>query len=84
MPEGHFLIHPDGYVAFRIEATADGPVMRIRDDAIAGPAALTDPRHLETRSVDDGFWIRLIDVERSLAARTYGVEIDAVVEVVDP
>ena len=47
------------------------------------PLLLTDPRRVETQSVDDGLWMRLLDVERCLSARTYGLEVDAVIEVRD-
>ena len=115
MTERHFLLHPEGYVAFRIRDGAHEPTVSIRDDAIVSAAAraalwqvllafdlyksietsrlplddplallFADPRRVETTSVQDGMWVRLLDVETALAARTYGVEVDAVLEVLDP
>ena len=48
------------------------------------PLLLTDPRRVETTSVDDGMWVRLLDVGTALAARTYGTEVDVVIDVTDP
>jgi predicted acetyltransferase len=48
------------------------------------PLLLTDPRRVETTSTQDGMWVRLLDVGAALAARTYGVDVDAVLEVHDP
>lgn len=115
MSERHFLLHPDGYVAFRVRNDDRGPVVSIRDDAIVSPAAraalwqvllafdlytsietarlplddplpllFTDLRRVETTSTREGMWLRVLDVEAALGARTYGVEIDAVLEVLDP
>lgn len=44
---------------------------------------LADPRRLRTQ-VSDGLWVRLVDVRRALAARTYSAPVDVVVEVRDP
>lgn len=46
--------------------------------------ALVDARRLSVAAVHDGLWLRLLDVERALTARAYGVEGDLVLEVVDP
>jgi predicted acetyltransferase len=48
------------------------------------PFKLTDYRQLRTTAVNDGVWVRPIDVGRTLEARTYGIEIEAVLEVTDP
>jgi predicted acetyltransferase len=43
---------------------------------------LADPRKL-TRTPYDAIWLRILDVERTLSARTYSAECDLVFEVVD-
>jgi predicted acetyltransferase len=43
---------------------------------------LVDPRALR-RTVDDSLWIRLVDVDRALASRTYPAGVDVVLEVTD-
>ncbi|HEY2041635.1 MAG TPA: GNAT family N-acetyltransferase [Jatrophihabitans sp.] len=48
------------------------------------PFLITDYRQVQTTAVNDGIWLRPIDVAAMLSSRTYGVEIDAVVEVTDP
>jgi predicted acetyltransferase len=48
------------------------------------PQLLDDPRQLRTTAVRDGIWVRPIDVCALLSARTYAVEVDAVIEVADP
>ena len=44
---------------------------------------VTEPRALHVRPVD-GLWVRLVDVDRALAARRYPAPIDMVIEVRDP
>lgn len=44
---------------------------------------LADPR-AALRSVFDALWVRLVDVDRALPARTYAVPLDVVLEVHDP
>ncbi|SFK99468.1 GNAT family N-acetyltransferase [Geodermatophilus ruber] len=44
---------------------------------------LADPRALHSRPVD-ALWVRLVDVDRALAARRYPAPIDLVLEVRDP
>ena len=44
---------------------------------------LTDARQVQTTAVDDGLWSRVLDVPAALAARTYAVEIDVVLDVHD-
>ena len=46
------------------------------------PWMLADPRRLE-RSMGDGLWLRLLDVEAALAGRRYAVEGSLILEVVD-
>jgi predicted acetyltransferase len=53
-------------------ASADDPVRQL----------LTDPRALNLHPVD-GMWVRLVDVDRALAARRYPAPIDLVIEVRD-
>ena len=45
------------------------------------PFLLTDPRQVRTTAVNDGMWLRPVDVAALLAARSYRVEVDAVLEV---
>lgn len=47
------------------------------------PFLLTDPRLVRTTDAADGMWVRLLDVPAALAARTYSVELDVVLEVTD-
>lgn len=47
------------------------------------PFLLTDPRLVRTVSLADGLWLRLLDVPAALAARTYGVEVDVVLDLAD-
>jgi predicted acetyltransferase len=44
---------------------------------------LVDPRAAKER-IHDGHWVRLIDVDRALAARRYATPIDVVLDVADP
>ncbi|PRY51351.1 putative acetyltransferase [Geodermatophilus tzadiensis] len=44
---------------------------------------LADPRALRARPTD-GLWLRLVDVDRALAARRYPAPVDLVLEVRDP
>ena len=48
------------------------------------PWLLTDFRRVGTAMLTDGMWVRPLDVAALLAARTYAVEIDAVLAVDDP
>jgi predicted acetyltransferase len=43
---------------------------------------LTDPRTVRMRVVD-ALWLRLVDVEAALSARTYAGDLDVVIEVTD-
>ena len=45
--------------------------------------ALAEPRRLATRAVYDVLWLRILDVERCLAARSYGVADRLVIDVED-
>lgn len=45
-------------------------------------AMLVDPRSLQ-RDVQDALWVRLVDLDRALAARTYSAAVDVVLEVTD-
>jgi predicted acetyltransferase len=47
------------------------------------PFLLDEPRQARTLQVNDGVWVRLLDVGAALAARTYGVEGSLVLEVHD-
>jgi predicted acetyltransferase len=47
------------------------------------PWLLTDPRQLRTTSLNDGMWVRVLDVPAALSARRYPVEIDIVLDVRD-
>ncbi len=48
------------------------------------PWLLTNARAANLREVGDGMWVRLHDVPRALAARTYEREGSAVLEILDP
>ncbi|MEO6501276.1 MAG: GNAT family N-acetyltransferase [Jatrophihabitantaceae bacterium] len=48
------------------------------------PFLVNDFRQVRTGAVLDGVWVRPIDAAAMLAARTYPVEVEAVVEVLDP
>jgi predicted acetyltransferase len=48
------------------------------------PWLLTNARAANLRDVGDGMWVRLFDVPRALAARTYERPGSAVLEIVDP
>lgn len=47
------------------------------------PWLLEDPRQVVTTDLADGMWLRVLDVERALAARRYPVEVDVVLDVDD-
>jgi predicted acetyltransferase len=47
------------------------------------PFLLADPRQVRTTALDDGMWVRLLDVPAALAARRYATEVDVVLEVED-
>lgn len=59
---------------------------RIRVEFVAeddpAPSLLLEPRMLQ-RKTWDGIWLRVVDVERALAARGYDVSGEAVIEVID-
>jgi predicted acetyltransferase len=113
------LIHPDGYVTYRIKSEwRDGDAKHLcwlvdyvpitepahaalwqtllsmdlvgsiesyrvpLDDPL--PFLLTDYRRVETTHIGDGTWVRPLDPTLLLAARTYAVEVDTVVQVIDP
>jgi predicted acetyltransferase len=47
------------------------------------PYLLTDARQVRTTAIADGLWVRPIDVAAMLAARSYAVEVETVIEVRD-
>lgn len=47
------------------------------------PHLLHDARQVRTAGSRDGLWVRLLDVAAALSARTYGVDVDVVLEVHD-
>jgi predicted acetyltransferase len=55
---------------------------RIPDDDPL-PHVLTDARQVRTTAIADGLWVRPIDVASTLAARSYAVDVDTVIEVRD-
>lgn len=116
MSETFYLVHPDGYVSYRVaEDWNEGlPTHRcvITDYRILSDAAhaalwqvllsldlfgaietwemppqdhlpflLTNPRHVRVVAINDGLWLRPIDIAAMLSARRYIVDIDAVIEV---
>lgn len=56
--------------------------MRPLDEPV--DAMLVDPRCCATIGVDEGVWLRLVDVPAALSARGYGAAAPVVVEVADP
>lgn len=48
------------------------------------PWALTDARQLRVRYLSDELWVRLLDIPRALAARSYGLAGRLILEVTDP
>ena len=48
------------------------------------PHLLDDPRLVRTVGVEDGLWLRIMDVAAALRARTYRGDLDTVIEVDDP
>jgi predicted acetyltransferase len=49
------------------------------DDSL--PLLLADPRAVRTTDLNDGLWVRLLDVERWFSSRTYATEGAVVIEV---
>lgn len=47
------------------------------------PYLLTDPRLVRTTLIEDGLWLRLLDVPAALEARTYAADVSAVFDVSD-
>ena len=116
MTEKFYLVHPDGYLAYRVaEQWNDGHaanrclIVDYRYSTAAAHAALwqvmlgmdlftaieswevpiddplqfllDDPRQLRLVAGKDGMWLRPIEVAQLLAARSYRVEVEAVIEV---
>jgi predicted acetyltransferase len=116
MSEKFYLVHPDGYLAYRAaEVWTDGlPASRCSvvdyrpitptahaalwqvllgmdlfasidswelplDDPL--PFLLDDPRQVRIVASKDGMWLRPVEVAALLAARTYSVDVEAVLEV---
>ncbi|MBK5287484.1 MAG: GNAT family N-acetyltransferase [Acidimicrobiia bacterium] len=71
----NYLLHIDQTVAIRAWNT---PL----DTSL--PWLLSDPRQCRTEGVRDFLWLRPVDTERFLAARTYAQAGDIVIEVTDP
>jgi predicted acetyltransferase len=113
------LVHPDGYVSYRIKSDwGDGDpkhmcwlvdYVPITPQAHAAlwqtllgmdlvgtiasyripledplPFLLTDYRRVETTHVGDGTWVRPLDPALLLSSRNYAVEVETVVQVIDP
>jgi predicted acetyltransferase len=113
-----YLVHPDGFVAYRIKSEwTDGDPRHLcwiseyvtttpeshaalwqvllgldlvgtiesyripLDDPLA--LLVDDGRQVRTTHVGDGVWVRPLDVPAMLAARRYGIEVEAVIEVTD-
>lgn len=47
------------------------------------PWLLTNPRVVQTTAVNDGVWLRLMDIERCFAARRYAIDESVIVEAGD-
>jgi predicted acetyltransferase len=119
MTARRYLVHPDGYVGYRVKSEwADGRPQHVcwmTDFVAVTPAAhsalwqvllgmdlfatidgfqmplndplqhlVDDPRQVRTLAVNDGIWVRPLDIAATLAARTYAVEIEAVLQIDDP
>jgi predicted acetyltransferase len=113
-----YLLHPDGYVAYRTKSDWQdghaGHICRITDYVTVTPEAhaalwrvllgmdlygtiesyqipiddplpflLADGRQIRTTGINDGLWVRPIDVAAMLSTRRYSVEVDAVIEISD-
>ena len=66
-------------IGIDLVATIRALNMRLREPV---EMVLSDPRRLE-RNIADKIWLRIVDVERALSARCYGVEGEVVLEVTD-
>lgn len=119
MSAQYYLVHDDGYVAYRVkDQWDDGDPQHlcwITDYVIASPKAhgdlwqvllgldlvgtieshripiddplpyvVDDGRQVRTTHVGDGVWVRPLDIAAMLAARSYAVGIDVVLQVSDP
>ncbi|MFJ8823074.1 GNAT family N-acetyltransferase [Streptomyces sp. NPDC102467] len=67
-----YFIDLDAHDRLTCDAAVDEPL----------PHLLTDPRAARA-SVVDNLWVRLVDVDRALAARRYAAPLDLVIEVED-
>jgi predicted acetyltransferase len=47
------------------------------------PYLLTDPRLVRTAGVEDGLWLRILDIPAVLEARTYGTDLSVVLDISD-
>jgi predicted acetyltransferase len=48
------------------------------------PYLVTNPRLVQTTSVEDGLWLRILDVAAALEARSYCADVTAVLDISDP
>lgn len=83
-----FAVTADAHLAlWRLLLSLD-LVKTVTTDCLTGddplPWLLTDARAVRTTAVTDGLWARVLDVPAVLAARSYAVEVDTVLEVSDP
>ncbi len=80
-------VTPEAYAALWRYIVSLDLVGRVKKSMLPADAAiqhlLTDRRAGEFR-VGDGLWVRLVDVERALAERTYAAPVDVVFDVADP
>jgi predicted acetyltransferase len=67
-----YLLDYDLVTAVHAEVGPDDPIRHL----------LADPRQAVGK-LQDGLWVRLVDIERALGQRTYPVAVDAVLEVSD-
>lgn len=67
-----YLIHLDSHAHLTYEGAVDEPLSHL----------MLDPRAAHV-SVVDNLWVRLVDVDRALAARRYATPLDMVLEVQD-
>ncbi|MFC0434616.1 GNAT family N-acetyltransferase [Kutzneria buriramensis] len=67
-----YVLNLDLTASVSADAAVDDPIVHMVKDAIDG-----------SRQVGDGVWVRIIDVDRALAQRTYAAPIDVVLAVED-
>jgi predicted acetyltransferase len=67
-----YLLDIDLTASVRAEAATDDPIIHMLKDATDG-----------VRTVQDGLWVRIIDIDRALPLRSYSAPVDVVLAVED-